>query len=98
MDASESARKLTNQLADRESSPREVSPSTKPAGNPSSDLSLEGIRHFFDESEFDIYTKENIGPESYRLPGEPCHGGYATEPKELTTNQTKAKPDTKSRK
>ena len=38
---------------------------------------LDRIRHFFeDESVSDIYSKENLGSESYTQPGHPCHGGY----------------------
>ncbi len=26
-----------------------------------------------------VYDKENLGPDSYRVAGSPCHGGYAYE-------------------
>ena len=40
-------------------------------------LSYEGIRHFFEECNFDPYSKEELGPDSYRVVGSPVHGGYA---------------------
>ena len=38
---------------------------------------LDAIRSFFeDEAVTTIYSKENLGSESYVQPGHPCHGGY----------------------
>lgn len=38
---------------------------------------LDAIRNFFeDEAVTTIYSKENLGSESYVQPGHPCHGGY----------------------
>jgi hypothetical protein len=44
-------------------------------------LSHEGIRHFFEECHFDPYSKDDLGPNSYRVVGEPVHGGYAYDQK-----------------
>ena len=38
---------------------------------------LDAIRSFFeDEAVTTIYSKENLGSESYVQLGHPCHGGY----------------------
>ena len=46
-------------------------------------MSFAGIRHFFEDCNFDLYSKEKFGPESYRVAGESCHGGYAYENSEI---------------
>ena len=56
-----------------------VDSTIRESGNARSGI-LEEIRAFLKEdSQCDLYSKEGIGADSYRVVGSPFHGGYASE-------------------
>ncbi len=46
---------------------------------PKQDVFAEIRRFFEDDIKSDLYSKESIDPSSYRVTGQPCHGGYVDE-------------------
>ncbi len=74
MSDSEQARRLTELLQARPVLASRDGSSTN--GNVNGML-LEDIKSFFEtDAHSDIYSKENLGADSYLVTGQPCHGGY----------------------